>query len=355
MKLRILLSFVVLSFVGIFFQNCAEDFDSALKASSMNSTESASETHIVDLEDCSSGECPDPNLVQACMFNGEIVLPGETVTAYKESSVPYGSTCKSENRLCGSTGLTGTAQYDSCSVGAPASCLHKGINVPHGQLITAYSKSTVPYGQSCSPVSLSCSNGDLSPDPSATPYTSCTVGAPAACTYKDGNLAHGQKIMAYTKATVPYGQKCVALQVSCNNGDLSNAAAIHSTCTVEAPVVKWVNAVQGKTHMQTCSGAGLFPAKDKGYGICASGEARPQQGTDYEKISYRHGKWGSNSKYGGNKIVGGYGYYLCYRDGQKQDNDSTDVLVAYLCSQEPNTVDTTPPLRTWISGFRDGP
>lgn len=332
MQLKIFLSFIALVFVGVFFQNCAEDFGTALQAP-LNGSMSLGSEHVVDYSDCSSGSCPDPNVIQACMFDGALVMPGEMVMAYKEGGVPYGSTCKAEPRICGPAGLSGTYQYSSCEVGAPASCLHQGVTVAHGQKLTAYAKSTVSYGQSCQPVKLTCSNGSLSPNPSATPYLSCEVGAPASCTYGGGNLSHGQKIMAYKKSSVPYGQKCVAVQVACNNGSLTNPDAVHASCKVNPPVVKWVQAKAGESHAQTCQRAGLKPSSDKGYGICASGERRPTKGTDYNKISYTYGTWGGAGKGGTQAVRLFSSHYFCYSSGQKRDNDGTDRLVAYLCSQ----------------------
>ncbi len=345
-KLMAAVGFLIL--IATAFQNCAEDFNTGLE--DLKQTHLSSEQPLSELPEtsnplgCEGSACPDPSLLEACMFNGKAILPGEDVIAYEKSSVPFGSSCRSQLRFCGAAGLTGSYQYASCEVGAALSCLHNGITVGHNESIGAYAKSTVPYGQTCNKVTLKCSNGSFSPNPVATPYTSCSVGGPADCAYNGGTLAHGKSITAYTKSSVPYGEQCPVQTVSCNNGSLTNGSAIYASCKANAPIVRWVNASEGETHSQTCHRVGLFPSKNKGYGICASGEGRPQVGTDYEKISYRYGTYGSNPKHGGNLIVAGYRNYFCYGTGQKQDSDSTDALVAYLCSQEPNTEDTTPPL-----------
>ncbi|OGG56667.1 hypothetical protein A3D71_03455 [Candidatus Kaiserbacteria bacterium RIFCSPHIGHO2_02_FULL_55_20] len=54
----------------------------------------------------------------SCTFNGSTVAHGASVTAYQTSSVPYGSSCVSENRTCNSGTLSGSYIYGSCSVAA---------------------------------------------------------------------------------------------------------------------------------------------------------------------------------------------------------------------------------------------
>lgn len=53
-----------------------------------------------------------------CTFLGNTVLHGASVLAYLSSSVAYGSTCKSESRVCDNGALSGTYTYASCTVQA---------------------------------------------------------------------------------------------------------------------------------------------------------------------------------------------------------------------------------------------
>lgn len=55
----------------------------------------------------------------SCVFNGKTIASGSSVTAFRASSVPYGSTCASESRLCTNGVLSGSFAYASCSVEAP--------------------------------------------------------------------------------------------------------------------------------------------------------------------------------------------------------------------------------------------
>ena len=47
---------------------------------------------------------------------------GETVFAYADKTVGYGSVCASETRYCNDGILDGSFQYASCSVGKPIEC-----------------------------------------------------------------------------------------------------------------------------------------------------------------------------------------------------------------------------------------
>ncbi len=124
---------------------------------------------------------------------------------------------------------------------------------------------------------------------------------------------------------------------------------------------RWVNTTDSKTtkyshinknHRQVCEADNSSIAtEDQGYGICASGENRPRQGTNYLRISYKFGTSGANQR-GGNTIATysydvscnkagcttGQGYACWYNQvingrqhNQRRDNDKTDRVVAYLC------------------------
>tara|TARA_Y100001958_G_C20931156_1_gene341433 strand:+ start:101 stop:622 length:522 start_codon:yes stop_codon:yes gene_type:complete len=117
-----------------------------------------------------------------------------------------------------------------------------------------------------------------------------------------GNITilDGSSRELYTSATVPYGQSCnsAKVTVSCSNGVLSNSGTIYSSCSVETPVYKWVNVSTNDlttipNHATVCHNAGLRAATDQGYGTCASGKLRPNQGGDFDKISFGYGQVGN--------------------------------------------------------------
>ena len=110
-----------------------------------------------------------------CSFNGKTVRHGESVTAYRESSVLYNSSCSSQVRSCNDGTLSGTYAYSSCSVGNPANCSFNGQVVRHGENVTAYREQSVPYNSSCSSQTRRCDNGTLS---GSYAYGACTVQPP---------------------------------------------------------------------------------------------------------------------------------------------------------------------------------
>jgi len=167
----------------------------------------------------------------ACLFNGQTIASGQTITAYQNSTVPYGQTCVSQVETCTNGSFDGSLQFASCSVDAPASCLFNGQTVVSGQTVTAFPTSTVPYGQSCLPQTELCTNGVLSGNDA---FSSCTVDAPAACLFNGTTVASGQTIVAYPASSVPYGQSCLGQNETCTNG-VFNGTASFPSCTVGAP------------------------------------------------------------------------------------------------------------------------
>jgi hypothetical protein len=58
---------------------------------------------------------PTPTLA-SCLFNGQTIASGSTVTAYQSSSVAAGSSCSSQIRTCSDGVLSGSYAFASCSV-----------------------------------------------------------------------------------------------------------------------------------------------------------------------------------------------------------------------------------------------
>jgi hypothetical protein len=167
-----------------------------------------------------------------CSFNGQTLSNGQSVTAYQNSSVPYGSACSSQSRTCSNGVLSGTYSFGSCSVSNPVSCTFNGATVSSGQSITAYQNSTVPYGATCSSQTRSCTNGILS---GTYAYNSCTVSAPASCNFLGQTVANGQSVTAYQATSVAYGSVCASQSRTCSNGALSGTYN-YGSCSVRLPL-----------------------------------------------------------------------------------------------------------------------
>ncbi len=164
----------------------------------------------------------------SCLFDGKTIPHNGTVKGYQKSSVKLGEACTSEDRVCTNGQLSGSYSYSSCSAGVAASCLFNGQTVGHGQTVKAYEKSNVNYGQTCISEDRVCTNGQLSGSYS---YNSCSAGVAASCLFGGQSVAHGQNVVAYASSFVGYGQSCSAQSRSCNNGTLSGSYA-YSNCTV---------------------------------------------------------------------------------------------------------------------------
>lgn len=165
-----------------------------------------------------------------CSFNGQRLTDGQTVTAYINSSVPFGQTCQSQTRTCENGVLSGTGQYARCTVGGAAACLFNGQTISHGQTVTAFVNSNAAYGQTCQSQTRTCNNGVLS---GSNQFASCAVAQPAACLFNNSTIANGQTVTGYVTSSVPFGQTCQSQLRTCNNGVLSGSNQ-YASCTVGA-------------------------------------------------------------------------------------------------------------------------
>lgn len=204
-----------------------------------NSNVAANGRCISETRKCQSGSLTGsfnfascaPGMPKACLFNGQTIDNGKSVTAYQTSSVPYGTPCKKEERVCSDGVLGGSFMYAACTPGSAAACLFNGQTIASGQSVTAYLTSTVPFGQTCSKESRLCSNGRLSGQYN---YASCTPGAAMACQFNGQTVAHGQTVVAYQNSTVAFGSACVSENRTCNNGSLSGAY-VYASCMSNQP------------------------------------------------------------------------------------------------------------------------
>ncbi len=171
------------------------------------------------------------NAPASCLFDGQTIAHGASAKAYQASSVPYGSTCSSQDRVCNNGSLSGTYTFGSCNVDAPAACLFNGQTVAHGATVKGYQTSSVAFGQTCVSQDRTCSNGVLSGSYS---YGACNVNAPASCLFNGQTIAHGSTAKAYQTATVSYGSTCSSQDRVCNNGTLSGTYT-YGSCSVNSP------------------------------------------------------------------------------------------------------------------------
>jgi len=166
---------------------------------------------------------PDDN--DSCTFNGKVVYNNQSVDAYQNSSVPYGSQCVSEKRICNVSVLSGSFQFASCAVDQPASCLFNGKTVAHGESVDAYANSTVAYGSQCAVEKRTCNNGVLS---GSSLYAACAADQPASCLFNGKTIEHGTVLKAFSSSAVKFGQLCQSEDRTCQNGVLSGSFVFES-------------------------------------------------------------------------------------------------------------------------------
>ncbi len=168
-----------------------------------------------------------------CNFNGAVVADGASVAAFQNSTVGFGNSCISENRLCTAGALSGSYTFANCAVGAAASCLFNGATISHGDSITGYTSSTVAFNQVCSSVAetRTCNNGVLSG--SAT-FASCNTSAARSCLFDGKTILSGDSITGYQTSTSQFGGFCTKESRVCTDGTLSGSFAFGS-CTVDQP------------------------------------------------------------------------------------------------------------------------
>lgn len=147
--------------------------------------------------------------------------------------MPFGSSCLYEPRFCYDGTLSGSYTAPSCTVLPPADCpTAPGGPIAHGSSRIYYQTSSVPCGSACSWEVRLCTNGSLSGS-----YTNLACG-PAACANCPNacnsgiTLLHGQSRTCYQSSSVPCGGSCAATETrTCNDGSLSGSYA-NASCTI---------------------------------------------------------------------------------------------------------------------------
>lgn len=166
----------------------------------------------------------------SCLFNGQTVVHGSSVTAYQSSNTGSGELCTAEERFCDNGQLAGSYQFASCAIDQTASCLFNGQTVADGSSVIAFASSTVSFGESCTSQIRACTNGVLS---GTSTFASCQAGAPASCLFNGQTVNHGQTIVGYETSSVSFGNLCTSETKTCDNGTLSGTFS-NESCIIES-------------------------------------------------------------------------------------------------------------------------
>ncbi len=252
-----------------------------------------------------------------CTFDGQVVLHGNSVTAYQSSN----GTCVSEQRTCDNGTLSGSYQYSTCGGGGdPVSCMFNGVEVAHGDSVTAWEAPAASSSADCNSEQRTCNDGTLS---GSFEYTACLNG----CTLDGEFIPHGESITAYSTQSIDYEETCASETRSCNDGVLSGSSSYqYSSCSgpscsiTKSGNVNWTATnTRGTTRgcEAHCAGQGLYSVRTDKARLCESGET----GNYPDKSTSLY--WTGNS-------------LRCYSAGQLMDNDRSDKTQYCYCAPHPS-------------------
>ncbi len=172
----------------------------------------------------------------------------DTETFYTRSSVPFGESCSSyrSTTTCTNGSLSIGQGYANCVEEEPVSCSTPcAWTIAHGQTVQTYQSSSVSYNSTCSTITSTCTNGRLFP--AAGTACSCQVRQPESCTSSCGTIPHGSSVTTYPSSSVWYTSTCSATVSTCTDGSLFPAAGNACSCQVQQPK----NCANGMFHGQT--------------------------------------------------------------------------------------------------------
>lgn len=87
-----------------------------------------------------------------CLYYGNSILAGQTVSGYARSLVPYGQTCLPLTAICnGETGLLSNSLVSFCEVSPGLTCTYNNQTIPAGSYVSGYVQSEVFFGDTCLP------------------------------------------------------------------------------------------------------------------------------------------------------------------------------------------------------------
>lgn len=171
-----------------------------------------------------------------CLYYGSSILAAQTVTGYLTSAVPYGQICQRLTASCdGQTGQLTAMPVPYCTVLPPKNCTYYGSVYIVGSTITGYAKANVPFGSQCELVTSVCNGGTGTFDP--IPELTCTVLPPKVCSFQGQSLIAEEQVSGYTSSTVPFGQTCTPVVGTCSGATgLVSPLPASLSCSVTPPL-----------------------------------------------------------------------------------------------------------------------
>ncbi len=137
----------------------------------------------------------------SCAFNGSDVPHGDVITAFLADSISSGSSCSSQVRSCFNGVLSGTYANTSCAVNQAQSCSFNGQIINDGQSVTAYLSNSVPFGSNCVSETRICEDGILN---GSYVNSTCSVSFNSSWTQQLGTSGYegGNGIATYSNGSI---------------------------------------------------------------------------------------------------------------------------------------------------------
>lgn len=178
---------------------------------------------------CSQSKSPDSandspptnSSGRTCLYYGNSVLPGATVSGFLASTAMYNVGCKPVVATCdGTTGNLTMNPVPFCQVEYYRTCSFKGQTYQPGDMVTGFEKATVPFGETCKTVTSLCSQetGEFSGV-----TESCEVLPPVACRLGEVEVPNGESIVAYESISDKLCEEVSSEVRTCSNGVLSGS------------------------------------------------------------------------------------------------------------------------------------
>lgn len=234
---------------------------------------------------------PPPPTNKSCTLNLlDVQTPitlthGATYTAYMAANVAASGTCLSEVRVCMNGAMSGSYQYSSCSKSS-GQCQVNGVTVEHNSSAEFVEARVVPFGQSCRSENRRCRDGVL--DGSYQFAGPCSVAAPANCAFAGDTILHSNFIDVFSSASVPYGSSCVPQRRTCYNGVLDGLQSTITQCRVlpgaDCPVGATVVPHTEKRVFARSASVGFGNSCEYAERICTNGTL---SGPDFRELSCR--------------------------------------------------------------------
>lgn len=202
----------------------------------VNSSVGFGETCQEEIRTCNNGYLSGSNQYASCvtdqpascLFNGTTYPHGSNVTAYLSSTTTSGELCTAEERICNNGSLSGSYEYASCNIEQAAACLFNGQTIAHGSSVIAFNTSSVNYGESCSSENRVCNNGVLT---GSNEYASCEINSASACLFNGQTISNGQTVVGYQYESAQEGSSCKSEVKTCLNGTLTGSYQ-YTNCSV---------------------------------------------------------------------------------------------------------------------------